>query len=168
MLLLGLGVETLCKTLGPRFPSLRPIAVAAVTLALVVWSWTTFRDGHQRGEARDAFAHVQANVEPGDLVLLDHFTWIAYDYYRPRFDFRGARTLRANVYDRNLNSRRAELLRIDGEPRVWLVLFHPLPSMEDWRVTVQVLEGLGRQVGQPFEPPGAAVHLFDLSLPNAP
>jgi hypothetical protein len=139
--------------------------MAAVAVAL--WAWPLLRHGWFREETRDAFPYVQAHVEPQDVVFVDHWAAFSYRYYRPRFDFRGARMLEGAYYDNDWNERRADVRRVAGAPRAWIVFSHRSASGEEQKIALDTLNAMGRQVGEKYERPGVAVYLFDLTASAA-
>jgi hypothetical protein len=117
-LLLGLGVARLTRWW-------RPLGVVGLVLIAVpsIWSLLLY---HQPAYARDDFravaAHVSANVEPGDVVLLNAgYAFKAFDHY-----FDGGAPVVALPAETPPDDRRlddATVRAVAGARRVWLVLW---------------------------------------------
>ena len=162
-LLLAVGLEGLWRAFRDDLPRLGTAFAIVSCLATIAWSWGVLRHGWYREETRDAFAYVQQHIEPGDAVFLDYWTAVSYDYYAPRFDFRGNTPLRAVYYEGDPAARRADLGRLRGTRRAWVVFSHSEANGEERGIALEALRDMGKEIAPPFERPGAAVYLFDLS-----
>jgi hypothetical protein len=160
--LVAAGAEGLWEALRPEFPYLGAVAAAIAAVAVGIWAWSVLRHGWLREETRAAFAYVQERVEPQDVVFVDHWASFSYRYYAPRYDFHGARVLEGAYYNDDWSERRADVERVKGAPRAWIVFSHPSASGDEQKIALETMRGIGRQVGDKWQQPGVAVYLFEL------
>jgi len=154
----------------PRVPWAGPLLLA-VTLAATVLSLGVGCDRAlrrvqhpiAREEVRELVATLRRDARPDDVVYVYYGAEAAFDYYAPRPAWRvhygvGAR--------RNPQRYAADVERLVGEPRVWVLLAHVYEraGVSEADLIRGYLDRAGQCLAEHARP-GGALLLYDLSTP---
>lgn len=111
-------------------------------------------------EMRPVIAYVQQRALPDDIVYLSYSAQPAFRYHAPRLGFRPQHVFLSRGYNREeFREIAADLARLRGHQRVWVVLSHFIPSEEQF--ARYYLDTLGVRRDS-FIAPGATAVLYDL------
>jgi hypothetical protein len=144
--------------------------ILVVVLPLTMYTALAAARPFPREELRRVLHHVAERHRPGDVIWLYSSARLTFLYY--------ARTLAPDVWQgaeivgesgHDLAAQLAELRRLGGRARVWLVFSHVLKSpIDEERFLIFILDAAGERLDRILVP-GASAHLYDLrALPAAP
>jgi 4-amino-4-deoxy-L-arabinose transferase-like glycosyltransferase len=162
-LLLGVGVARLARWWRP----LGALGLVAVALPSTLALARYYDPAYARDDVRAVAAAVAAELEPGDVVLLNAgYATKAFEHY-----FTGAAPVVALPTEQPPDDRRLEaatLQAVAGAPRAWLVLWQDYYSDPN-RVAQRTLERDGLQIdGRSFHGLNVARYLLLSPLPSRP
>jgi hypothetical protein len=114
-------------------------------------------------ELRTILDYVGEKWQDGDIMYIYYASLNAFLYYRDRYDFQ-------EYYVTGVESRSnwsgyyADLLRLKGNKRVWLVFSHITTwhGVDEERLFESYLDLMGKQLTK-YKTPGSAAYLYDLS-----
>ena len=170
LIAIGASVEWLCRRTASWS---RPLAWL-VGLALVgpaLYPAAAYPPPYRIEDLKRVMAYVGANRRPGDVVYVFHGARPSFGFYSADYGFRGESYVLGGCHRGDNRLYREELDRFRGQPRVWLVLTHAIPSYHERDDIVSYLDAIGVRLGDftaPSRtagqaPPPAEALLYDLS-----
>ncbi len=172
ILLLAAGVAQIRSSARPRAPSL------GILLALLLLAQPVASAGYllvkpdYREEIKPVIQYVKQHQQQGDLLYIYQRGEYQFKYYANQYGYRDGDYIVGvddlDAYDGNgvseEESRRykADLDKLRGHPRVWLILSHISHVPEETQLVKFHLDQIGRQLDA-FYQPGSFVVLYDLS-----
>jgi hypothetical protein len=133
---------------------------------------TTFWD-YKFEEMKPLMAHIRQQWQTGDLVYLYSQSYVSFEYYADQYGFSPAdsvRGMQAGMLNPRWEEVEADLAKLSGRSRVWLVFTHnwTMNDVSERKLYTYFLDKLGRRLDKlEFElPVDAAVYLYDLSKPG--
>ncbi|MBI4621870.1 MAG: glycosyltransferase family 39 protein [Verrucomicrobia bacterium] len=161
---LGAGVTTLWndgRWVSRAAAVLLALALVAPQVAPVARNPARGRSNH---DLRPVLQQVAAQRLPGDKIHLYSMGWPAFTYYAKKFGLANVPLTVSPSRDEGQASLQANLQKLAGSGRVWIVFSHiaAAKQRQDDRVfSLQVLDGIGRRL-QGIEADGAWAYLYQL------
>ena len=162
--LVASGLTAGWRLVDERFGSvrLRWIALLPAVVLLVPIVVVGVRDGvAPKGfeELKPLVATLGDQVEPGDIVLVDHYSWPAFTYYLDQLDIDGIDARQVGGTEPPIGE---QLAGVDGHHRVWVVSSGDYEGADVGRTLTDTLDGSGARVDT-FRQVGAVLYLYDLA-----
>jgi hypothetical protein len=97
----------------------------------------------RREETQPIFADVQARRFPGDGIYVYYGAWQAMSFYATRYGFREGEYVIGDCHRRNTRAYLRELDSFRGRPRVWVLITHAIPSLQELPAIISYLDRIG-------------------------
>ena len=110
-------------------------------------------------EVRPLVAELGAQVEPGDVVLVDHYSWPAFTYDVDRLGVEGLDARKVGDDEPPITE---QLPDVDGRDRVWVLSSGSFEGGAPGSTLTPTLDSAGTRVAT-YEQDGAVLILYDLS-----
>lgn len=182
ILLIATGIYTLFKNriCIPPWLNLRPFTLLGIILLVLLLtpslSHTTqlIFQPEQRQEIRPVLKYIKKHQQPGDVLYIYQRGIHQFKYYAEKYEFKpedyilGVDDL--DVHDgKKLSAKereryKADLDRLRGNPRVWLLFSHARVKAENQMIRTY-LDQIGDRLDT-YRQPGAFVYLYDLRKKN--
>lgn len=176
VVLIGAGMAMIWESViaGRRF-------IAALILLSILLP-TAARDAfylvvpQRREEIRPVLAYIRDHKQPGDSLYVFYISEVPFHYYADRFGLEPNRmglgdmpAIIGRPGDRDPSIYRADLARLRGRGRVWVLISHPraLGGVDEEQLFPQILSQWGRPLDhvQAFN---ASATLYDMGTPAQP
>ena len=165
LLLIAEGAQYFARKLGRRAPvTVFLLALLLVPVYLRVPTMVT-EPGMVR-DVRPLLQYVAEHRQPGDLIYVYRFAWAATTFYMPRFGLDAKDMIWGQESSHTDEfARTAELRKIAGRGRVWLVFAQEVPGWQgitDEKYLVHYLEAHAQKLDS-RKRLNAALYLYDLT-----
>jgi hypothetical protein len=144
------GDRRVWLALVPAVAVLLPVAVAGVRQGVAP-------PGVE--EVRPLVAELAGRIEPGDVVLVDHYSWPAFTYDADRIDLDGIDARKVGDDEPTIHD---QLPDVDGRDRVWVLSSGSFEGGPPGSTLTPTLDAAGTRVAT-FDEDGAVLILYDLS-----
>jgi hypothetical protein len=98
---------------------------------------------YRREETKPMLAYVQARRLHGDGVYVYYGAWQAVSYYAARYGLREGDYIIGGCHRGDTRSYLRELDRFRGQPRVWVLIAHAIPSLQELPAIISYFDRIG-------------------------
>ena len=168
LLLLGDGAGRVRKGTAASLRAAGVILVALLVVPPAAICGYRLLHPRTREEMKPALEYLASHRRPGDRLYLYKYAVPAFDYYARRYSLDPRDVVRGEWYWTPA-SVRAEVDRLRGSGRTWILLSHTISPEgdDDEEVLLPVLDQAGKRLAA-FRATGAAVYLYDFRGKDAP
>jgi hypothetical protein len=136
------GAEWLRRLWSSRLPTIG--AMGMILLAVLpLYDFATHLPVYRREETKPIFAYVQARRLLGDAIYVYYGAWQAMSFYATRYGFREGEYVIGDCHRGNRLAYLRELDSFRGRPRVWVLIAHAIPSLQELPTIISYLDRIG-------------------------
>jgi hypothetical protein len=161
VLLIAGGAERIIAASQPHLPMMGILLLGLLFLYPVQSAGSYLVHARTVEEIKPAMAYLRAREERGDTVYVYREAWPTFKYYSGRYGFAaGSYVGGISVSDNGWKKYAADLDRLRGKPRVWILFSHIVGDEVDF--ASHYLDSRGTRLDS-FMSDGAGVYLYDLT-----
>lgn len=139
LLLIATGLDAALLPLPPA------LAKAGLILVVVVAAGAAWRQrpALRQQDVRPAFSYLRSQWRAGDRLYVYWGAWQAASFYAPHYGFHAADMVFGNCYIRQPRLLRAELDRLRGQQRIWVLATHSLQAFAEQEIITGYYDAIG-------------------------